>query len=164
MMEFKLQLVRGCDWKWRLAPVRSADWQSAVSPNGIRQGGGTTERRRTGHTLRMAHLRDSRRSICATIARHLQSHPANRPWKELAFDPPSGQGWSVDGEMAEWFKAHAWKACVANPHRGFKSHSLRHLALWPQTIRLSRFFQPPAIGAGRKARLKRQSWRTSPIW
>ena len=27
--------------------------------------------------------------------------------------------------MAEWFKAHAWKACVANPHRGFKSHSLR---------------------------------------
>src|SRR5262245_9202395 len=27
--------------------------------------------------------------------------------------------------MAEWFKAHAWKACVANPHRGFESLSLR---------------------------------------
>lgn len=22
------------------------------------------------------------------------------------------------GEVAEWFKAHAWKACVANPYRG----------------------------------------------
>ena len=28
--------------------------------------------------------------------------------------------------MAEWFKAHAWKACVAKHYRGFKSHSLRH--------------------------------------
>ena len=31
--------------------------------------------------------------------------------------------------MAEWFKAHAWKACVANPHRGFESLSLRQLPL-----------------------------------
>ena len=28
--------------------------------------------------------------------------------------------------MAEWFKAHAWKACVANHYRGFESLSLRH--------------------------------------
>ena len=28
--------------------------------------------------------------------------------------------------MAEWFKAHAWKACVAKHYREFKSHSLRH--------------------------------------
>ena len=33
------------------------------------------------------------------------------------------------GEMAEWFKAHAWKACVAKHYRGFKSHSLRHFHL-----------------------------------
>ena len=32
------------------------------------------------------------------------------------------------GEMAEWFKAHAWKACVANPYRGFESPSLRHIS------------------------------------
>ena len=27
--------------------------------------------------------------------------------------------------MAEWFKAHAWKACVAKTYRGFESLSLR---------------------------------------
>src|SRR5947199_343471 len=31
------------------------------------------------------------------------------------------------GEMAEWFKAHAWKACVGKIYRGFESLSLRHL-------------------------------------
>lgn len=31
------------------------------------------------------------------------------------------------GEMAEWFKVHAWKACVrVKPYRGFESLSLRH--------------------------------------
>ena len=34
----------------------------------------------------------------------------------------------LGGEMAEWFKAHAWKACVAKHYRGFKSHSLRQLS------------------------------------
>jgi hypothetical protein len=34
-------------------------------------------------------------------------------------DPPTG-------EMAEWFKVHAWKACVRlKPYRGFESLSLR---------------------------------------
>ena len=32
------------------------------------------------------------------------------------------------GEVAEWFKAHAWKACVANPYRGFKSLPLRQIS------------------------------------
>ena len=36
----------------------------------------------------------------------------------------------LGGEMAEWFKAHAWKACVAKTHRGFESLSLRHLSLF----------------------------------
>src|SRR2546426_9003972 len=31
--------------------------------------------------------------------------------------------------MAEWFKAYAWKACVATAHRGFESLSLRQLPL-----------------------------------
>ena len=32
------------------------------------------------------------------------------------------------GEMAEWFKVHAWKACVRlQPYRGFESLSLRQL-------------------------------------
>ncbi len=31
------------------------------------------------------------------------------------------------GEVAEWFKAHAWKACVANPYRGFESLPLRQI-------------------------------------
>ncbi len=30
--------------------------------------------------------------------------------------------------MAEWFKAHAWKACVCKKYRGFESLSLRHFA------------------------------------
>ena len=33
------------------------------------------------------------------------------------------------GEVAEWFKAHAWKACVANPYRGFESLPLRQISL-----------------------------------
>ena len=36
------------------------------------------------------------------------------------------------GEVAEWFKAHAWKACVANPYRGFESLPLRQFFL-PQS-------------------------------
>ena len=40
--------------------------------------------------------------------------------------------------MAEWFKAHAWKACVANPYRGFESLPLRQ------------FFLPPLQGAPRR--------------
>ncbi len=30
-----------------------------------------------------------------------------------------------NGEMAEWSKAHAWRACDGKTVRGFKSHSLR---------------------------------------
>jgi hypothetical protein len=33
------------------------------------------------------------------------------------------------GEMAEWFKAHAWKACVLKRYREFESPSLRQLLL-----------------------------------
>ena len=35
----------------------------------------------------------------------------------------------LGGEMAEWFKAHAWKACVAKHYRGFESLSLRQFLL-----------------------------------
>ena len=32
------------------------------------------------------------------------------------------------GEVSEWFKEHAWKACVWDSlHRGFESLSLRHI-------------------------------------
>ena len=37
------------------------------------------------------------------------------------------------GEVAEWFKAHAWKACVANPYRGFESPPLRQF-LFPSAF------------------------------
>lgn len=29
--------------------------------------------------------------------------------------------------MAEWLKAHAWKACIRKMYHGFESHSLRFL-------------------------------------
>ena len=29
------------------------------------------------------------------------------------------------GKMSEWFKVHAWKACVLKRHRGFESPSFR---------------------------------------
>ena len=32
----------------------------------------------------------------------------------------------LGGEMAEWFKARAWKARVPKKYRGFESLSLRH--------------------------------------
>ena len=31
----------------------------------------------------------------------------------------------VIGEVAEWLKAHAWKACICEAYRGFESLSLR---------------------------------------
>ena len=40
--------------------------------------------------------------------------------------------------MAEWFKAHAWKACVANPYRGFESLSLRQLYFTEPIARFSK--------------------------
>jgi hypothetical protein len=43
--------------------------------------------------------------------------------------PPHWQ--RLGGEMAEWFKAHAWKACVAKHYRGFESLSLRHFSFYP---------------------------------
>ena len=45
--------------------------------------------------------------------------------------------------MAEWFKAHAWKACVANPYRGFESLPLRQFFL-PQSqgVALGYFIRP----------------------
>ena len=33
----------------------------------------------------------------------------------------------LNGEVAEWFKAHAWKACAPNRYRGFESLPLRHV-------------------------------------
>ena len=39
------------------------------------------------------------------------------------------------GEVSEWFKEHAWKACVRRKaYRGFESLSLRHLSLFEQRI------------------------------
>jgi hypothetical protein len=32
---------------------------------------------------------------------------------------------NITGEMSEWLKEHAWKACVLKRYRGFESHSLR---------------------------------------
>ena len=48
----------------------------------------------------------------------------------LAGPPPSGKLLNpTHGEMAEWFKAHAWKACVRETYRGFESRSLRQSSL-----------------------------------
>ena len=35
----------------------------------------------------------------------------------------------LGGEVAEWFKAHAWKACVVKTYRGFESPPLRQCFL-----------------------------------
>ena len=37
----------------------------------------------------------------------------------------------MNGEMSEWLKEHAWKACVVNNYRGFESRSLRSFILGP---------------------------------
>lgn len=35
----------------------------------------------------------------------------------------------ITGGVAEWLKAHAWKACVcSNVYRGFESHLLRQMS------------------------------------
>ena len=56
----------------------------------------------------------------------LLAEPADRsPTKALRQPACFVRLRSPGGEMAEWFKAHAWKACVANNYRGFESLSLR---------------------------------------
>ena len=36
------------------------------------------------------------------------------------------------GEVSEWLKEHAWKACVGvKTHRGFESPSLRQFCVFP---------------------------------
>ena len=32
--------------------------------------------------------------------------------KKIDSDPAHGQSFAPGGEMAEWLKAHAWKACI----------------------------------------------------
>ena len=49
--------------------------------------------------------------------------------RNLLHRPPGFRTFrALGGEVAEWFKAHAWKACVANPYRGFKSLPLRQIS------------------------------------
>ncbi len=43
----------------------------------------------------------------------------------LIFDFFCNFGSSDMGEVAEWLKAHAWKACICNTYQGFESLSLR---------------------------------------
>jgi hypothetical protein len=53
------------------------------------------------------------------------------------------------GEVAEWLKAHAWKACVRlKPYRGFESRSLRHRSLMRSISVRSQFFDPAAASIG----------------
>ena len=50
----------------------------------------------------------------------LSAKPTRRP---IVADPAKIR---PSGEMDEWFKSHAWKACVRRKtYRGFESHSLR---------------------------------------
>ncbi len=37
----------------------------------------------------------------------------------------------IVGEVSEWLKEHAWKACVGSPYRGFESRPLRS-AVWQE--------------------------------
>ena len=48
--------------------------------------------------------------------------------KKIDSDPARGQSFVPGGEMAEWFNAHAWKACIPKRYRGFESPSLRHIS------------------------------------
>ena len=41
------------------------------------------------------------------------------------FDPVVAGLFPFFGEMSEWSKVHAWKACVPKRYRGFESLSLR---------------------------------------
>ena len=67
--------------------------------------------------------------LCMSSERTLAVTEPERPANELALDsqPCEERSSYAVGEMAEWFKAHAWKACVANHYRGFESLSLRHV-------------------------------------
>src|SRR5690348_4597384 len=38
-------------------------------------------------------------------------------------------GCAPPGRVAEWFKAHAWKACIREPYRGFESRPFRQIAV-----------------------------------
>ena len=47
--------------------------------------------------------------------------------KKIVSSCARGQSFVPGGEMAEWFNAHAWKACIPKRYRGFESPSLRHI-------------------------------------
>jgi hypothetical protein len=56
----------------------------------------------------------------------IQLAQVKTPIKNIAPEAQVGQITASGGEMAEWFKAHAWKACVLKRYREFESPSLRH--------------------------------------
>ena len=53
------------------------------------------------------------------------------------------------GEMSEWSKVHAWKACVPKRYRGFESLSLRFL---PRSQESCERPPPNPARSGRKQR------------
>jgi hypothetical protein len=58
----------------------------------------------------------------------------------------SGEVLCPGGEVTEWPKVHAWRACVRFAHRGFESHPLRQNHLRPNEhseICVARVFSEP---------------------
>ena len=58
----------------------------------------------------------------------LQLNEFARMLKKIDSAPARSQSFVSGGEMAEWFNAHAWKACIPKRYRGFESPSLRHIS------------------------------------
>ncbi len=73
-------------------------------------------------------LRHSLADDCGFSAMVPEKLPETPFWFILCAPAGLRLGIPSTGEMAEWFKVHAWKACVRlQPYRGFESLSLRHL-------------------------------------
>src|SRR4029450_5770293 len=61
--------------------------------------------------------------------RHGEARVQCKPGSEVTSRRPPRAcllGFRPPGEVSEWLKEHAWKACVRKTYRGFESPPLRH--------------------------------------
>ena len=57
---------------------------------------------------------------CKKVEHSIDNAPRQARWND-----PSAVDEEYHGEVTEWFKVHAWNACVRE-YREFESHLLRH--------------------------------------
>jgi hypothetical protein len=66
------------------------------------------------------------------------------------------------GEVSEWLKEHAWKACVPKRYRGFESPPLRHDSDLPKALK-TELWPTVGVSTGRTQFLREVASVTSAL-